>query len=184
MHLSANRRLTLARRRTDSSKLRAITGSITLSSKFPAAPAKAMEASLPMTWATTWDTASGMTGFTFPGIIELPGWRSGMCSSARPARGPLPIHRISVAHLYSDTATVRIAPEASTRASRDPWASKWSLASVSGKSELAGEPAYYPSGETWGGVEGGPYGGPAEWQLDDPGKQAASRSIPCSTAEA
>ena len=39
-----------------------------------------------------------------------------MRTSARPVRGPLPIQRISVAHLYSDTATVRTAPEASTSA--------------------------------------------------------------------
>jgi len=74
-------------------------GSMTLSSKLPAAPAKAMEASLPMTWATTWDTASAITGLTFPGIIELPGCKSGILISAKPVRGPLPIQRMSVAHL-------------------------------------------------------------------------------------
>ena len=99
MHLSANTRLTAASSRIDSSRLRAITGSITLSSKLPAAPPKATAASLPMTWATTWETASGMTGLTLPGMIDEPGCRSGMRISARPVRGPLPIQRRSLAHL-------------------------------------------------------------------------------------
>ena len=50
-HLSASICDTVVRSRIDSSRLRAITGSITLSSKFPAAPAKATAASLPITWA-------------------------------------------------------------------------------------------------------------------------------------
>ena len=37
-----------------------MTGSMTLSSRLPAAPPKATAASLPMTWATTWETASGI----------------------------------------------------------------------------------------------------------------------------
>ena len=63
-------------------------GSITLSSKLPAAPPKATAASLPMTWATTWETASGMTGLTLPGMIDDPGCRSGRRISASPDRGP------------------------------------------------------------------------------------------------
>ena len=101
-----------------------MTGSITLSSRLPAAPPNATAASLPITWATTCDTASGTTGFTFPGMIDDPGCRSGMRISASPVRGPLPSQRRSVAHLYSDTAMVRSTPDASTRASRAPWASK------------------------------------------------------------
>ena len=137
MHRSANRRLTLASSRKDSSKLRAITGSITLSSKFPAAPPKATAASLPITWATTWETASGITGLTFPGIIELPGWRSGMRNSARPGTGPATHPPDIGGALVNDTAIVRAHPDASTRASREPWASKWSLASVSGSPSSA-----------------------------------------------
>ncbi len=74
--------------RIDSSRLRAITGRYTLSSKLPCEPAKAMAASLPMTWAHTWVTASGITGFTLPGMIELPGCRSGRRISASPVLGP------------------------------------------------------------------------------------------------
>src|SRR3989304_3403510 len=44
-------------------------------------------------------TASGITGFTFPGMIEDPGWSSGSLSSAKPVRGPEPIHRMSSAIL-------------------------------------------------------------------------------------
>ena len=74
--------------RIDSSRLRAITGSIVFSSNTPIEPAKPTAASLPTTWATTWCTASGSTGFTLPGMIELPGWRSGRWISPRPAVGP------------------------------------------------------------------------------------------------
>ena len=147
-----------------------MTGIITLSSKLPAAPPKAMVPSLPMTWATTWETASGITGFTFPGIIELPGCRSGMRTSARPARGPLPIQRRSVAHLYSDTATVRSAPDASTRASREPWASKWSRASLRGKPSSPASLAYNAGSKPRRGVQASAHGGPAERQLADPGQ--------------
>ena len=55
-----------------------------------------------------------------------------MWISASPAFGPLPIHRMSAAILLSETAITRQTPEASTSASRAPWASKWSRASVSG----------------------------------------------------
>src|SRR4051795_9312042 len=103
-HFSAKARLTDASSRIDSSRLRAMTGSMTLSSKLPAAPPKATAASLPTTCDTTWHTASGSTGFTLPGMIDDPGCRSGMKISRRPVRGPEPIHRMSLAHLYSDTA--------------------------------------------------------------------------------
>ena len=49
-------------------------GIITLSSKLdPSALAQVIVASLPTTWAATIMTASGMTGLTLPGMIELPG---------------------------------------------------------------------------------------------------------------
>ncbi len=97
----------LASRRIDSSRLRAITGSMTFSSKLPDAPAKPIAASLPMTCAQTMHSASGITGLTFPGMIEDPGCRSGRAISPRPARGPEPIQRRSLLILYSDTAIVR-----------------------------------------------------------------------------
>ena len=49
----ANARDTDARRRIDSSRLRPITGSMTLSSKLPSAPLKPIAASLPITCAAT-----------------------------------------------------------------------------------------------------------------------------------
>ena len=66
--------------------------------------------SLPITWAATWVTTSGMTGFTLPGMIELPFWSSGRRISARPARGPEPMRRRSFAIFVSETATVLSAP--------------------------------------------------------------------------
>ena len=51
-----------------------MTGIITLRSKFdPRALAQAIVASLPTTCAATIITASGITGLTLPGMIELPG---------------------------------------------------------------------------------------------------------------
>ena len=58
-----------------------------------------MAASLPITWAHTWVTASGITGFTLPGMIELPGCRSGRRISASPVFGPDAIQRRSLAIL-------------------------------------------------------------------------------------
>src|SRR5260370_32150597 len=40
--------------------------------------------SLPITWAATWQTASGSTGLTLPGIIDEPGCNSG--STISPSR--------------------------------------------------------------------------------------------------
>ena len=112
--------------------MRPITGIITFSSKFPAAPPNATAASFPITCVHTWQTASQMTGFTLPGMIEEPGCRSGMEISPSPARGPDPIQRRSLQILYRLTAITRSTPLASTSASRPPAASKWFRASVSG----------------------------------------------------
>ena len=64
-----------------------MTGSMTLSSRLPAAPPKATAASLPITWATTWQTASGMTGLTLPGMIDEPGLQVGDVDLAQPGSG-------------------------------------------------------------------------------------------------
>src|SRR5271155_4266266 len=98
-HLSASVRLTEDSRRIDSRRLLPITGMMTLISKLPAAPPNATAASFPTTWATTWHTASGTTGFTFPGMIDEPGCRSGNWISARPQHGPDDIQRRSFAIL-------------------------------------------------------------------------------------
>ena len=46
-----------------------------------------------------------MTGLTLPGMIELPFCSSGSAISARPARGPEPMKRRSLAIFVSETAT-------------------------------------------------------------------------------
>ncbi len=107
MHLSANTALTLASKSIDSSRLRAIIGTNTFSSKLPCEPPNAIAASLPITCALTCVTTSAMTGLTLPGMIDDPGWRSGSRISASPVRGPLAIQRRSFAILMSDTASTR-----------------------------------------------------------------------------
>ena len=89
-------------------------------------PPTVIAASLPMTWADTWQMTSGMTGLTLPGMIDEPFCSSGRNSSARPARGPDPIQRRSFAIFVSDTATTLSAPDISTRPSRLPCASNGS----------------------------------------------------------
>jgi len=44
-------------------------------------------------------SASACVGFTLPGMIEEPGSLEGMMSSAKPARGPHDIRRMSFAIL-------------------------------------------------------------------------------------
>ena len=87
-----------------------------------------------MTCAATIRVASGSTGFTLPGMIDEPGCRSGRRISDSPARGPEPIHRMSLQILVRLTAITRSWPEASTSASLEPCASKWLRASVNGRS--------------------------------------------------
>ena len=66
-----------------------------------------------------------MTGFTLPGMMLEPGWVSGSASSARPARGPMPISRTSEAIFQRLSAMVRIAPWAAIATSSVAWAWKW-----------------------------------------------------------
>ena len=82
--------------------------------------------SFPITCAATCVTTSGMTGFTLPGMIELPFCSSGRKISASPARGPEPISRRSLAIFVRLTATTLSAPEASTSPSRAACASNGS----------------------------------------------------------
>ena len=64
--------------------LRAISGTKTLSSKWPCMPPIVIAVSLPITCAATCVTTSGMTGFTLPGMIELPFWSSGSADLGEP----------------------------------------------------------------------------------------------------
>jgi hypothetical protein len=52
--------------------LEAISGSITFSCSWPPSAATVRARSLPMMAKATWLTASGITGLTLPGMIELP----------------------------------------------------------------------------------------------------------------
>src|SRR5439155_207925 len=93
-------------------------------SRFEWVFATAIATSLPITVTPTCMTASGITGLTLPGMIEEPGWTAGRFSSRKPVWGPDPSHRRSYAIFIIEIATVRIAPLASTSASRAAWASK------------------------------------------------------------
>ena len=76
-HFSQKTSTTFPSSRIDSRRLCAITGIMTLSSKFPFAPAQVIDVSLPITCAQTIITDSHITGFTLPGMIELPGCVAG-----------------------------------------------------------------------------------------------------------
>ena len=73
-----------------------------------------MVVSLPITCAATIATASGITGFTLPGIILLPACNAGKLISPSPASGPLFIHRKSLAIFINATAKVFNCPLIST----------------------------------------------------------------------
>src|SRR2546427_400399 len=92
-----------------------MTGIIVERSRFECVFATAIATSLPITVTPTCMTASGITGLTFPGMIDEPGWTAGRFSSRRPGCGPEPSHRRSLAILIMEIATVRMAP---LRASR------------------------------------------------------------------
>ena len=177
---SANSRVTLASSRIDSSRLRAITGRYTLSSKLPCEPAKATAASLPITWATTWVTASASTGLTLPGMIDEPGWRSGRRISARPVRGPLAIQRMSLAILTSATASARSSPDRLDQAV--PGAVGGEVVGRLGQRQVQvrGQPGDH-GGRTRRALMPGAHGGAAERQLADRGQRRADGSAASST---
>ncbi len=150
----------------------------------PAAPAVATVASLPTTWAATIRTASGTTGFTFPGMIDEPGWRSGRLISASPVRGPDAIHRRSLAILVRETAIVRSWPDVSTSPSRAPCASKWSRASVSGSPVSRATSAMTAAEKPGGVLMPGPTAVPPSGSSARRGRAARSRSTPYRTCAA
>ncbi len=122
--------------------------------------------------------ASGTTGLTFPGMIDEPGCRSGMCSSPSPVLGPEPIHRRSLLIFVSDTAIVRSAPEASTSPSRLAWASKWSFASVIGSSVSSASSAMTFCGKPSGVLMPVPTAVPPSGTSPTRGSTARTRSMP------
>ena len=70
--------------------------------------------SLPITCAQTIATASGITGFTLPGIIDEPGCSAGNSISPNPANGPEFIQRKSLAIFINETAQVFNCPDKAT----------------------------------------------------------------------
>ncbi|KIF05522.1 hypothetical protein PL81_12745 [Streptomyces sp. RSD-27] len=93
-------------------------------------------------------------------------------------RGPEAIQRRSLQILVSETAIVRSIPEVSTSASRAPWASKWSRASVSG-SPVARATSAITAAENPGGVLiPVPTAVPPSGSSASLGRTACRRSIP------
>ena len=125
-HLRASSVDAAVSRPIEPSRLRAMSGMRTLSSKLPCRPPTVIAVSLPMTWAPICSTTSGMTGLTLPGMIEEPFCSSGRNSSPIPERGPEPMSARSLAIFVSETAMTLSAPESSTSASRLPCASNGS----------------------------------------------------------
>ena len=140
----------------------------TFSSKWPCIAPTVIAASFPITWADTCVTTSGMTGFTLPGMIELPFWSSGSRISARPARGPEPMSRRSFAIFVSETATVFSAP----RRLDERVARRLRLERVGGRRDRRGrsrpsEPLAHAGGEFGMRVQAGADRGAAERDLAD-----------------
>ena len=100
---------------TLSSRLCAITGSKALSCSCPASAAIVTVTSLPITENATWLTISGITGFTFPGMMLEPAWRAGSRSSPKPAWGPEDSSRRSLQILDTLTAILLSTPESWTK---------------------------------------------------------------------
>jgi hypothetical protein len=67
-----------------------------------------------MTRNPTWLTTSGITGFTLPGMIELPGCICGRLISFRPQRGPEASSRMSLQILVSLDELRFSTPDSST----------------------------------------------------------------------
>ena len=106
-----------------------------------------------------------MTGFTLPGMIDEPGWRSGILISASPARGPEPISRRSLQILTrrdSDRPRRAAGGDESVTCSR-------CLEMVGGlgerEAEVGAEPAITRRGEAGGRVEAGADRRPAQGKL-------------------
>ncbi len=117
----------------DWSRLWAMTGSITFSSKLPCWFAIVMATSFPVTWAQTIIIISHITGFTLPGMMLEPGWSAGRDISPSPAIGPLFIQRRSLAIFMKDEAVVFRCPHSSTAVSMVAWAAKWLSVSYKGE---------------------------------------------------
>ena len=76
-----------------------------------------MVTSWPITSMATWLTASGITGFTLPGMMDEPACRAGKRISRSPASGPEAISRRSPQIFNRETAWAFRIPETSTNTS-------------------------------------------------------------------
>ena len=113
---SASVRQPLRRCVTLLNRLCAMIGSKAFSCSWPASAAKLTVTSLPITSNAIWLTTSGMTGFTFPGMMLEPACIGGRLISPRPARGPLAKSRRSLQTFDSLTATRFSTPDNWTNA--------------------------------------------------------------------
>ena len=116
IHRSRNTFMPRSSMRMDWRMLKTITGSMALSCSWPASAARVTVRSLPITWKAIWLITSGITGLTFPGMIDEPGCIAGSLISPKPARGPLLRRRRSLQILESLTAMRFRTPENVTKA--------------------------------------------------------------------
>ncbi|MNP57345.1 hypothetical protein D3C76_1521680 [compost metagenome] len=87
-----------------------------------------------------------------PGMIELPGSLAGSFTSAKPARGPEPSRRRSLAIFISATARVLRAPERFTRGSWPASAANLFGAETKFSPESAASSAAMASAKPWGAL--------------------------------
>ncbi|MNP34903.1 hypothetical protein D3C76_1282110 [compost metagenome] len=109
-----------------------------------------MAASLPSTWQASIDSASHWVGLTLPGMIELPGSLAGSFTSAKPARGPDPSRRRSLAIFIRVTARVFRAPDNVVSGSWPASAANLLGAVMNGRPERAASSAAMASPKPWG----------------------------------
>ena len=127
-----------------------ITGLNTFSCRWPWLAAKPMATSLPSTWQASIDSASHWVGLTLPGMIELPGSLAGRRTSAKPARGPEPSRRRSLASFISATARVFRVPARVTSGSWPARAANLLGALTKGRPERAANSAAMASAKPFG----------------------------------
>ncbi len=158
-----------------------MTGIMTFRSRFPFIAAIAIVASCPITSAATWFTASGITGFTLPGMMLEPGWVAGSSISLSPVRGPEVRRRRSFAIFMSPTASVRSAPDTSTAASRFCIASNRFGAATNGSPVARTSSATTRSPNPGGALRPVPAAVPPIGSSARCGRVARTRAMPCRT---
>ena len=171
---SASSREALASSRTDSSRFLRDHRQHHVQLEVPGrARAAATVASLPVTWAATIRTASGITGLTLPGMIEEPGWRSGRVISARPVRGPgghpaQVVADLGEAH-RDGPQLARGLHQAVARALRLEVVARLGQRQPGGAGDLGDD----GGGEAGRGVDAGAHGRAAQREFGQPGQRGA-----------